>query len=114
MISLPEGLFLGSDFVQEFLPAFEKLGSAGLGLGLVRRRDNRIVLLGDPLLGNLAAFAAYLEREHPEIEKDFIRHHQAIGRLGTAEEIAPFAVFMASEQAAFACGALVAVDGGTM
>ncbi len=44
------------------------VGLVGLGLGLVRRRDNRIVLLGDPLLGNLAAFAAYLEREHPEIE----------------------------------------------
>jgi len=45
---------------------------------------------------------------------DFLRHHHAIGRLGTAEEIAPFALFMASEQASFAAGSLIPVNGGTM
>jgi len=44
---------------------------------------------------------------------DFLWHHQAIGRLGEAEEIAPFAVFLASNQASFATGAIVPVDGGT-
>lgn len=33
-----------------------------------RRIDNRIVLIGDPLQGNLAAFASYLRAEHPSIE----------------------------------------------
>jgi len=45
---------------------------------------------------------------------DFLRHHHAIGRLGTAEEIAPFAVFMASEQVSFASTSLIPIDGGTM
>jgi NAD(P)-dependent dehydrogenase (short-subunit alcohol dehydrogenase family) len=45
---------------------------------------------------------------------DFLRHHHAVGRLGLPEEIAPFAVFMASQQAAFAQASLVPVDGGTM
>lgn len=45
---------------------------------------------------------------------DFLRHHQAIGRLGYAEEIAPFAVFMASDQVTFASGSIIPIDGGTM
>jgi 3-oxoacyl-[acyl-carrier protein] reductase len=45
---------------------------------------------------------------------DFLRHHHAVARLGSPEEIAPFAVFMASQQASFAQGSLVPVDGGTM
>lgn len=45
---------------------------------------------------------------------DFLRHHHAIGRLGKAEEIAPFALFMASQQASFAAASLIPVDGGTM
>ena len=46
--------------------------------------------------------------------EDFLRHHHAIGRLGTAEEIAPFALFMASKHVTFAPTSLVPVDGGTM
>jgi len=51
-----------------------------------------------------------------ETEKynDFLRHHQAIGRMGTTEEIAAHIVFLSSEQASFATGAAIAVDGGTM
>ncbi len=45
---------------------------------------------------------------------DFLRHHHAIGRLGLAEEIAPFAVFMASNQVTFASGSIIPIDGGTM
>jgi len=45
---------------------------------------------------------------------DFLRHHHAVGRFGLAEEIAPFALFMASAQATFAQGSLVPIDGGTM
>ncbi len=45
---------------------------------------------------------------------DFLRHHHAIGRLGTADEIAPFAVFMASKYVTFASASIIPVDGGTM
>ena len=46
--------------------------------------------------------------------EDFLRHHHAIGRLGTAEEIAPFAVFMASKYVTFAQTSIIPIDGGTM
>ena len=45
---------------------------------------------------------------------DFLRHHHAIGRLGNAEEIAPFALFMASDLVTFAAASIIPVDGGTM
>jgi 3-oxoacyl-[acyl-carrier protein] reductase len=45
---------------------------------------------------------------------DFLRHHQAIGRLGVADEVASFAVFMASQLVTLATGAVIPVDGGTM
>lgn len=47
-------------------------------------------------------------------KSDFLRHHQAIGRFGKSEEIAPFVLFMASEKATFAAGSLIPVEGGTM
>jgi len=47
-------------------------------------------------------------------KEDFLRHHHAIGKLGTAKEIAPFVVFMASDKVTFASGSLINVDGGTM
>ena len=47
-------------------------------------------------------------------KSDFLRHHHAIGRMGLSEEIAPFAVYMASKQASFANTALIPIDGGTM
>ena len=46
-------------------------------------------------------------------QSDFLRHHHAIGRLGTAEEIAPFAVFMASKYVTFAPTSIIPIDGGT-
>ncbi len=55
-----------------------------------------------------------IRKNNPEIMKDFLRHHHAIGRLGTPEEISPFALFMASKWATFATGSLIPVDGGTM
>lgn len=53
-------------------------------------------------------------KTNPAMKADFLRHHHAIGRLGTAEEIAPFAVFLASKYVTFAQGACINVDGGTM
>ncbi len=55
-----------------------------------------------------------IAKSNPAMMDDFLRHHHAIGRLGTADEIAPFALFLASEQATFAVAALIPVDGGTM
>jgi len=55
-----------------------------------------------------------IRKNKPEMMADFLRHHHAVGRLGRAEEIAPFAVFMASKYVTFAQGSLIPVDGGTM
>ena len=55
-----------------------------------------------------------ISKHNPAMMADFLRHHHAVGRLGTAEEIAAFAVFMASELVTFAQGSLIPVDGGTM
>ena len=46
-------------------------------------------------------------------KEDFLRHHQSIGRLGRPEEIACFALFMASKHVTFANGTIIYVDGGT-
>lgn len=54
------------------------------------------------------------KKETPEAVDEFLKHRQAIGRLGTPEDIAPFALMMASEQAAFCPAAIVPVDGGHM
>jgi len=45
---------------------------------------------------------------------DFLRHHQAIGRLGSPVEIAPWVAFLCSSHASFASGSLIPIDGGTM
>jgi 3-oxoacyl-[acyl-carrier protein] reductase len=49
---------------------------------------------------------------NPALLDDFLRHHQAIGRLGTPEEITAFLLFMASRQATFSTAGILAVDGG--
>ena len=53
-------------------------------------------------------------KERPERMADFLRHHQAVGRMGRPEEIAHFALLLGSELASFAQAALVPVDGGNM
>ncbi|MCL2742530.1 MAG: SDR family oxidoreductase, partial [Planctomycetaceae bacterium] len=55
----------------------------------------------------------FVKEMHPRVD-DFLRHHQAAGRMGTPEEIASFVVMLGSEQASFAQGALFNVDGGNM
>jgi len=51
-------------------------------------------------------------REQPEYVADFISHNYSIGRFCRPDEIAPFAVFLASEQASFAAGSIIPIDGG--
>lgn len=45
---------------------------------------------------------------------DFLRHHQAIGRFGSPEEIAPLVVFLASDKSSFMPGAVIDISGGNM
>ena len=55
----------------------------------------------------------FVKQRHPRVD-DYLRHHQAIGRMGTVDEIACFAVMLGSEKASFEQAALVPVDGGSM
>jgi NAD(P)-dependent dehydrogenase (short-subunit alcohol dehydrogenase family) len=60
-----------------------------------------------PLVRRLAAGEADPERELEQMARG-----QLLGRLGTADEIAAAIFFLASTEAAFMTGAIVAVDGG--
>ena len=53
-------------------------------------------------------------QERPKMVADFLRHHQAIGRLGTTDEIIPFILLLASELNTFATGSVLPVHGGAM
>ena len=55
-----------------------------------------------------------LQKSNPELVGEYLRNHSSIGRFGNAEEIAPFAVFLASEQASFASSSIVSIDGGAL
>ena len=55
----------------------------------------------------------FIKEGHPRVN-DFLRHHQAIDRFGSPEEIADVVLFMASERASFMPGAVVPVDGANM
>jgi len=58
---------------------------------------------------------AYLEKNYKH-EKDAVRDQlharQPIGRMGRPEEIASLAVYLASDEAAFVTGSIMAIDGG--
>jgi 3-oxoacyl-[acyl-carrier protein] reductase len=84
-------------------------------LGRAMAPDNVIVSALMP--GSIIAEGGHwdnIKKTNPQMMDDFLRHHHAIGRLGTAEEIAPFAVFMGSEYVTFAAASLINIDGGTM
>lgn len=59
----------------------------------------------------IAAQAQALGKSTDEIRQAFI-DRQPMGRLGTAEEIAAIAVYLASDESAFTTGTLMNVDGG--
>jgi 3-oxoacyl-[acyl-carrier protein] reductase len=85
--------------------------------GVGRSFAARGVVLTAVMPGAFEAEGGHWERirgANPGVLADFLRHHQAIGRLGTPEEITPFLLFMASPHAGFATGAVLPVDGGTM
>lgn len=55
----------------------------------------------------------FVQEGHPRVN-DFLRHHQAINRFGTPEEIANVVMFMASEAASFMTATNIPVDGANM
>lgn len=55
-----------------------------------------------------------ISKTNPTMRDDFLRHHQAIGRFGTPEEVSPFVLFMASELVKFAATSILPINGGAM
>jgi NAD(P)-dependent dehydrogenase (short-subunit alcohol dehydrogenase family) len=58
---------------------------------------------------------AYLEKFHKHNKEEMraeLRARQPMGRLGKPEEMASMVRYLASDEAAFITGALLAIDGG--
>ena len=56
-----------------------------------------------------------VKKNNPKKMHDFLRHHHAICRLGRANEVSPWALFLCSQFATkFTTGAIINIDGGTM
>ncbi len=56
-----------------------------------------------------------VKKTNPKKMKDFLRHHHAIGRLGLANEISPWVLFLCSKYSTkFSTGSIINIDGGTM
>lgn len=55
----------------------------------------------------------FIQEENPRVN-DFLKHHQAINRFGTPEEIANVVVFMASNKSSFMQATNIPVDGANM
>jgi 3-oxoacyl-[acyl-carrier protein] reductase len=55
-----------------------------------------------------------IKKSNPGKYYGFLKEHQAIGRMGTPEEIASFVVFVGSVHSSFATGTNIPVDGGNM
>lgn len=53
-----------------------------------------------------------MRKNKPSMVKKHLKEHYPIGRFGKPEDIAPFAVLLASKHAGFACGSLLPIDGG--
>jgi 2-keto-3-deoxy-L-fuconate dehydrogenase len=63
------------------------------------------------LAGRIAAQAQASGRSDTEVRAQFVAR-QPMGRLGTADEIAALAVYLASDEAAFTTGSVLIADGG--
>ncbi len=59
----------------------------------------------------IAAQAKALGKSKDEVRQQFV-DRQPMGRLGTAEEVAALAVYLASDESAFTTGTTMLVDGG--
>lgn len=63
------------------------------------------------LTARIATLAAQQGRSVEDVRKDFDAR-QAMGRIGTPEEVAGLAVYLASDESSFTTGAIHIVDGG--
>ena len=50
--------------------------------------------------------------DDPELARSQMEQRQPVGRFGTPQEIADFALYLASDQAKFMSGAILTIDGG--
>ena len=50
----------------------------------------------------------------PRFTPDLLAAHVPLGRMGTAEDIARVALFLASDESSFITGSIIPVDGGTL
>lgn len=75
------------------------------------------VLLCSVMPGAVAFEGSYWDKfvkeGNPRVE-DFLRHHQAVNRFGTPEEIANAVIFMASDKSSFMQATNIPVDGANM
>lgn len=55
----------------------------------------------------------FIKEGHPRVD-DFLRHHQAVNRFGSPEEIANVVLFMASDKSSFMPATNIPVDGANM
>ncbi len=63
------------------------------------------------LAARISTLAAQQGRSVEEVRKEF-EARQAMGRIGTAEEVAELAVYLASDESSFTTGSIHVVDGG--
>ena len=54
------------------------------------------------------------QTENPKLERQKVIDYHPIGRIGTTEEVANVALFLASDESSFVTGADIAVDGGLL
>lgn len=59
----------------------------------------------------IATQAKSIDKSEDEVRQDFV-DRQPMGRLGTAEEVAAAAVYLASDESAFTTGTITLIDGG--
>lgn len=84
-----------------------------VGLGRELAKDNIVVSALLPgVIHSEGKYWDKLKQSNPELVDNFINRHYPIGRFGKPEEIASFAVFMASAHSSFAAGSLISIDGG--
>lgn len=82
-----------------------------------REVANKGIVLNGVMPGAVSFEDSYwdlAQKQNDPKVNDFIRHHQAIGRFGTTEEIANLIVFLVSDLASFTTGDVLPIDGGTM
>jgi len=84
-------------------------------LGREMAKDNVIITAVMP--GTILSKGKHydkLQKKNPQLVKEFLDRHHAIGRFGKAEEIAPFVLLLCSKHATFASGSQLSIDGGAL